>query len=152
MSTPGNCHSHCRTSVCFDYCWWRYKASGLDPLFLKRQVEQIRRQFQGHEFWLTTSRRTPAAVTEMLEQFSWARSVYYEREPINPIPDFLNHSDCVFITADSSSMISEAVSFGSAAVEILPLSDTRIGQKKFKLLIDDLSAMGACTFLTAPVL
>ena len=75
----------------------------------------------------------------MLRQFKYARAVYYSDEPINPIPDFLQHSDHVFLTADSSSMISEAVSFGQSCVEVLPLSTNAVENTKFDRLVTALS-------------
>lgn len=98
------------------------KRGQLAPDQLQKQVEQIFNQFPEHDFWLTTSRRTPLAVESVLRQFDFVRAVYYSEERVNPIPDFLQHSEYVFLTADSTSMISEAVSFGSSCVEILPPS------------------------------
>lgn len=109
---------------------------------LREQIRQIRSLFHDRRFWLTTSRRTPEAVEEMLREFSWDRAVYYSREPVNPIPDFLQHSEYVFITADSSSMISEAVSFGDSCVEVLPLSGRMPKESKFYKLVAGLSERG----------
>lgn len=92
----------------------------ITPERLREQVDTIMARFPDHRFWLTTSRRTPPAVEKMLRSFKFSFAVYYSERQINPIPDFLKYSDYVFLTADSSSMISEAVSFGAAAVEILP--------------------------------
>lgn len=55
----------------------------------------------------------------MLADFPWQYAVFYSREPLNPIADFLAQSEYVFLTSDSTSMISEAVSYGSAFVEVL---------------------------------
>jgi len=103
---------------------------------LRKQIEEARAQFPDHEYWLTTSRRTTASVETMLKTFAWTRAVYYRQEPLNPIPDFLDHSEYVFITADSSSMISEAVSFGYSCVEILPLKAQRSDGKLDRLLTE----------------
>lgn len=97
--------------------------SRMDAELLKSQLEKIFSLFPDHRVWLTTSRRTPAEVEVMLKKFEYERAVYYSQEPINPIADFLQHSDYVFLTADSSSMISEAVSFGKSCVEVLPLKE-----------------------------
>ena len=115
------------------------KRAVLDENMLRKQVEQIRAQFPAHDFWLTTSRRTSEVVENMLRTFEWSRAVYYSQEPINPIPDFLKHSDYVFITADSSSMISEAVSTGAACIEVLPLSGELHTQDKFSRLLMELT-------------
>ncbi len=105
---------------------------------LKSQIDQILTQFPGYKVWLTTSRRTSSAVETMLATYDYDFSVFYSQQQINPIPDFLEHCEVVFITADSSSMISEAVSNGKASVEILPVSDSFSPTGKFKDMLDPL--------------
>ena len=114
----------------------------LDVSLLKHQVKKIFELFPEHRFWLTTSRRTPRSVEEMLRVFSFDYAVYYSEQPLNPIPDFLEHSEYVFITADSSSMISEAVSFGASCVEVLPLDSKMISKGKLGLLMNNLVKLG----------
>lgn len=114
------------------------KRSPLDAEWLRKQIGTIVIQFPEHELWLTTSRRTSPSVEEMLREFSWSRAVYYSQEPINPIPDFLKHSDYVFITADSSSMISEAVSYGSSCVEVLSKDTAELSSDKFSRFLNGL--------------
>jgi len=111
----------------------------LDSLLLKSQIDKIFRLFPEHKVWMTTSRRTPKVVEEMLREFIYERAVYYSQEAVNPIPDFLQHSEYVFLTADSSSMISEAVSFGVSCIEVLPFSEESAKNRKFDKLIDVLS-------------
>ena len=113
--------------------------SKMDADQLRKQIVKISELFPEHKVWLTTSRRTPEAVEEMLREFSYERAVYYSQEPINPIPDYLQYSEYVFLTADSSSMISEAVSFGNSNVEVLPLADNLAENGKFYKLIRALS-------------
>ncbi len=115
----------------------------LDAVLLRTRMRQIFALFPNHRKWLTTSRRTPEKVERMLQEFSFDRAVYYSREAVNPIPDFLLSSEYVFLTADSSSMISEAVSFGSACVEVLPVTEKVAQNRKFSLLIDALAGMDA---------
>ena len=110
----------------------------LDPQRLRVQIEQIFMLFPQHDFWLTTSRRTSSEVEAVLRKFNWTRAVYVSQEPMNPIPDFLAHSDYVLITADSTSMISEAVSYGSSCVEILPPVDNFIPRGKLGQMISAL--------------
>ena len=114
----------------------------LDPLRLRRQVEQIFSLFPGYEFWLTTSRRTPAPIEDLLREFPFSFAVFYSERQLNPIPDFLQHSEFVFLTADSTSMISEAVSFGNAAVEVLPLSHPLQESDKFSRFFRQLLDIG----------
>ena len=108
---------------------------------LQQQVEKIFDSFPDHKILVATSRRTPADVDALLTTFSFSESWIYSDDPANPIPDFLAHCDYVFITGDSTSMISEAVSFGRSAVEILPLVST--GQtNKFNELTSGLERRG----------
>lgn len=100
----------------------------LDPIVLKQQIDKIIGVFPEHRIWMTTSRRTPVEIERLLCEYNFERAVYYSQEPINPIPDFLQHSEYVFLTADSTSMISEAVSYGTARVEILP-DGVKVGDK-----------------------
>ena len=110
---------------------------------LEQQIKCILELFPEHRLWLTTSRRTPAAVDKMLRQFDYARAVFYSEEQVNPIADFLAYSEYVFLTADSSSMISEAVCSGAAAVEVLPLLAGHRERGKLSFLIERLEQLGS---------
>ncbi|RLB71963.1 MAG: hypothetical protein DRH07_05655 [Deltaproteobacteria bacterium] len=112
----------------------------MDGALLKQQITRILTLFPEHKVWMTTSPRTPEAVERMLRQFSFSRAVYYSQEPINPIPDYLQYCEYVFLTADSTSMVSEAVSFGQSCVEVLPASKSLPGQSKLNRLIRILAA------------
>ncbi len=107
----------------------------MDVALLQEQLTRILALFPEHKVWMTTSPRTSQGVEEMLRQFNFSRAVYYSEEPINPIPDYLQHSEYLFLTADSSSMISEAVSFGQGCVEVLPLANDLPTQSKINKLI-----------------
>ena len=111
----------------------------MDAALLERQLKQIFELFPEHKVWVTTSRRTTAEIETMLTKYNFERVVFYSKEPVNPIPDFLNYCEYVFITADSTSMISEAVSFGSACVEVLPLGGKKKEGGKLNRLIGRLS-------------
>ncbi len=106
-----------------------------------KQIETVRAQFADCEFALTTSPRTPRATESALEKLSWDYSVIYGREPINPIGDFLVQCEWVFISEDSVSMISEAVSNGSASVAILSLK-RKDAHNKFDDFISALVSTG----------
>ena len=101
----------------------------MEPERLREQVERVFALFPEADLLLTTSRRTPAAVEAFLEQLPFRYAVIYSKEPVNPIPDFLAICDYVFVTEDSTSMISEAVSTGHASVEVLPLKATAARNK-----------------------
>ena len=106
-----------------------------------KQIEAVRAQFADCEFALTTSPRTPRATESALAKLSWDYSVIYSREPVNPIGDFLAQCEWVFISEDSVSMISEAVSNGSASVAILSLK-RKDAHNKFDDFISALVSTG----------
>ena len=106
-----------------------------------KQIEGVRAQFADCEFALTTSPRTPRATESALEKLSWDYSVIYSREPVNPISDFLAQCEWVFISEDSVSMISDAVSNGSASVAILSLK-RKDAHNKFDDFISALVSTG----------
>lgn len=88
---------------------------------IAHQLDFIFENFQGYEIAVTTSPRTPKEIEALLENYPFAYRVIFSQNPINPIADFLEHCERVFITMDSTSMISEAISYGKSCVEILPL-------------------------------
>jgi mitochondrial fission protein ELM1 len=107
----------------------------LEPRQVKEQIVQIRKLFPQHKLWMTTSRRTSEKVEQVLRTFDFDWGLYYSEQQLNPIADFLEHSDYVFITADSTSMISEAVSYGQANIELLPLCGERKTREKTRAMV-----------------
>lgn len=97
---------------------------GLDPGHLERQLQQVFQLFPGGDFLVTTSRRTPPEVERLVERLPFRYRLVYSKTQLNPVPDFLAIAEYVFITEDSTSMISEAVCYGQAHVEILELEKT----------------------------
>ncbi|MBR8465218.1 mitochondrial fission ELM1 family protein [Campylobacter sp. faydin G-140] len=83
------------------------------------EIKEIMTKFNGYKFVVTTSPRTPIELEKRLMSLEFEFSVFYSQNQINPIKDFLNYCDLVFITSDSTSMISEAVCNGTAAVEVI---------------------------------
>jgi len=108
---------------------------------LSQQLETVFALFPGADFLVTTSRRTPAEVEKMVEEGPFRYRVIASREQVNPIADFLAIADYVFVTEDSTSMISEAVSFGTARVEVLPLMRTGV-RNKVQEMVASLAAEG----------
>ena len=117
------------------------KVFAMDASALRQALSRLFALFPAHRFVVTTSRRTPQAVEALLPDFPFESRIVYSQNPVNPIPDFLAMSDYVFISADSTSMISEAVTFGSAAVEILPLRVKKEGSKHAGM-VEHLEALG----------
>lgn len=116
--------------------------SDLDPEQVKRQLEQLFELTEGRERWVTTSRRTPPAIEEIIECFPFDYQLINSRNPYNPIPAFIQLCDRLFVTSDSASMISECASFGTAKVEVLMNRQLR-NTNKFEELIQGLEIQGA---------
>lgn len=112
----------------------------MDEARLKSQLDFIFEHFKGYEVAVTTSPRTPKAIETLLQDYPFAYSVIFSHTKLNPIADFLHHCEVVFITMDSTSMISEAISYGASSVEILPLSDTQ--NNKFFTMVHHLENEG----------
>ncbi|MEJ2497286.1 MAG: ELM1/GtrOC1 family putative glycosyltransferase [Sulfurovaceae bacterium] len=107
---------------------------------LKKQLDAIFDLYRSYEIAVTTSPRTAKEIEELLEGYDFAYKVIYSKEPLNPIPDFLDQCEVVCITMDSTSMISEAISYGNAAVIVLPLLVKK--ENKFSSLVTSLESEG----------
>jgi uncharacterized protein len=117
------------------------RAYAYDREWFRRLLDEIFSLFPGPQIVVATSRRTPLDIEEEIDRHPFAAKFLYSRNPVNPIPDFLAHCEYVFITADSTSMISEAVTFGKARIEIVhPPAIKDPG--KFSLMIDRLAELG----------
>jgi len=107
---------------------------------LKQQLDFIFEIFHDYEIAVTTSPRTPKEIETLIESYPFAYSVIFSQNKINPISDFLHHCEIVFITMDSTSMISEAISYGASYVEILPLNNAK--ENKFSTMAHNLEKEG----------
>lgn len=112
----------------------------LDKQKLKKQLDFIVAEFKDHEIAITTSPRTPKDIEELVNSYHFDYEVIYSKNPVNPIPDFLSQCDTVFITSDSTSMISEAISFGESNIVVLPLETKK--ENKFLDFISKLQSDG----------
>ena len=108
---------------------------------LEQQLQQIFHLFPDGDFLVTTSRRTPLAVDALLEKLPFRYRLLYSQSQDNPIADFLALADVLFITEDSTSMVSEAVCWGKANVEVLPLA-AAAGRNKICTMIGRLAKQG----------
>jgi mitochondrial fission protein ELM1 len=86
---------------------------------MKRDLDRLFAATEGRERWVTTSRRTPAAVEALIDGYPFDYKLLYSRDTFNPIPAFVTLCERLFVTADSTGMISEAVTRGTASVEVL---------------------------------
>lgn len=107
---------------------------------LKQQLDRIFEGFKGYHIAITTSPRTSLEIEALLDYYPFDYKVIYSQNPINPIPDFLDQCDYIFITQDSTSMISEAVSYGKGYIEVLPLKSEK--ENKFSRLVKSLENDG----------
>lgn len=107
---------------------------------LQEQLDFIVNYYKGYEIAVTTSPRTSKEVELLVESYGFDYEVIYSKNPVNPIPDFVNKCKTIVVTADSTSMISEAVSFGNCNVVILPLKSER--ENKFTKFTNMLAKEG----------
>jgi mitochondrial fission protein ELM1 len=114
---------------------------GFDRDRFRQALDAVFAGFPDFRIVVTTSRRTPADIEEEIDRYPFEEKILYSRNPVNPIPDFLASCEYVFITADSTSMISEAVTFGRARIEIIPLA-RRKDSGKYGRMIGNLAELG----------
>lgn len=107
---------------------------------LQAQLDTIVEAYKEYEVAITTSPRTSKEIEELIMSYAFDYEVIFSKNPINPIPDFLEQCETVFITGDSTSMISEAVSYGKSNVVVLPLESKQ--ENKFTRFIDVLEQGG----------
>ncbi len=107
---------------------------------LQKQLDTIVDVYKEYEIAITTSPRTSQEIEDLIASYGFDYEVIFSKNPINPIPDFLEQCETVFITGDSTSMISEAVSYGKSNVVVLPLESH--GENKFTRFIDTLGKEG----------
>ena len=107
---------------------------------LQVQLDFIVKHYQGYEVAITTSPRTSEEIEQLIESYGFEYEVIFSKNAINPIPDFLEVCETVFITGDSTSMISEAVSYGKSNVIVLPLKSKE--ENKFERFVKRLEREG----------
>jgi len=116
------------------------KCSTLDEGWMKKELDRIFKENEGCEFWVTTSRRTPAEVERVVESYPWDYSLIYSRDRYNPIPAFVMLAKTLYVTAESTGMISESCTVGAARLEVL--DNLKSGNHKFRRFIDKLKTGG----------
>ncbi|BCD62721.1 hypothetical protein NitYY0826_C1604 [Nitratiruptor sp. YY08-26] len=107
---------------------------------IQEVVAYIFKHFQGYKKVLSTSPRTPKDIEAYLAKQPFDFKIIYSQDPRNPIGDFLACCDYLFITIDSTSMISEAVSSGKAAIEVVPLQAKK--KNKYEVMVQELANDG----------
>jgi len=107
---------------------------------LQVQLDFIVKCYQGYEIAITTSPRTSEEIERLIKSYHFDYEVLFSQNPINPIPDFLDLCETVFITGDSTSMISEAIAYGISNVMVLSLESKE--ENKFERFVKSLEREG----------
>ena len=118
------------------------KCSTLTPEWMKTQLDRIFAE-NGHpscQFWVTTSRRTPPEVEQVVDSYPWDYKLLYSKDHFNPIPAFVKLAKRLYVTAESTGMLSEACTFGDA--EVVALDNLNPGPHKFRRFVDNLRREG----------
>lgn len=89
---------------------------------------------------VTTSRRTPPDVEAVVDSYPWDYKLIFSRDKFNPIPAFVSLAKRLYVTAESTGMLSEACTFGSA--EVVALDNLLPGPSKFRRFVEGLRAGG----------
>ncbi|WP_419769414.1 MAG: ELM1/GtrOC1 family putative glycosyltransferase [Candidatus Marinarcus sp.] len=101
---------------------------------IKLALDEINEKFPEHLKYITTSRRTPKEVEELIEKYHFDYEVIFSKNiSINPIPDFIEVCDELYITIDSTSMLSEAKANSNANIHIIKLESKKEHTKYHKL-------------------
>lgn len=116
------------------------KCSTMSPEWIKDEMDRIFAATPDCEHWLTTSRRTPADVEKALEDYPFDYALFYSRDHFNPIPAFVKLADSLYVTAESTGMLSEACTFGTA--EVHALDNLLPGKSKFRTFLELLKTAG----------
>ena len=121
------------------------KCSTMTPEWMKAQLDAIfnskpQTSNLKPEFWVTTSRRTPPDVEAVVDSYPWNYKLLYSKDHFNPIPAFVKLAKKLYVTAESTGMLSEACTFGSA--EVVALDNLNPGLHKFRRFVDDLRKGG----------
>ena len=114
------------------------KCSTMTADWMHTHLEQIFATYTptGYEIWVTTSRRTPPDVEAVVDSFPFDYKLLYSKDHFNPIPAFVKLARTLYVTAESTGMISESCTFGTAEVRVL--DNLNPGPHKFRRFVEDL--------------
>ncbi len=118
------------------------KCSTMSADWMHTQLEQIFATYNPTDFeiWVTTSRRTPPDVEAVVDSFPFDYKLLYSKDHFNPIPAFVKLARALYVTAESTGMISESCTFGTAEVHVL--DNLKPGPHKFRRFVEDLARGG----------
>ena len=118
------------------------KCSTMSADWMHTQPEQIFATYNPADFeiWVTTSRRTPPEVEAVVDSFPFDYKLLYSKDHFNPIPAFVKLARTLYVTAESTGMISESCTFGTAEVRVL--DNLKPGPHKFRRFVENLARGG----------
>lgn len=112
------------------------KVFSISSEIIKASIDKIFKKYPTYKKLVTTSRRTPKVIEEVCDEYDFDYKLFYSVQPtINPIPDFIDICEVLYITSDSTSMISEAAAHSHASIEVIML-DSKVDNTKYHKLID----------------
>ncbi len=114
------------------------KCSTLTADWMKARLDEIFAQ-PGVKA-VTTSRRTPPDVEAVVDSYPWDYKLIYSKDHFNPIPAFVKLAKKLYVTAESTGMLSESCTFGSA--EVHALDNLLPGPHKFRRFVEGLRMDG----------
>ena len=108
----------------------------MNLIAIKNVLDEIKSKNKNKEIYITTSRRTPKEIEELIEGMDFDYKLIYSKEPtINPIGDFIEKCEEIYITIDSTSMISEVRANSDCKLNIIEL-ESEYEDTKFHKLVD----------------
>ena len=119
------------------------KCSTMSPEWIKTQLDGIfaENKAANREIWVTTSRRTPPEVEKVIESYPFDYKLIYSKDHFNPIPAFVSLASHLYVTAESTGMLSEACTFGKAEVHVM--DNLNPGPHKFRRFAQFCAGLGA---------
>jgi len=112
------------------------KCSTMSADWMKARLEKVFAETPSAEHWVTTSRRTPPDVEAVVDSFPFDYKLLYSKDHFNPIPAFVKLAKTLYVTAESTGMLSESCTFGTAEVRVL--DNLNPGPHKFRRFVEDL--------------
>lgn len=116
------------------------KCSTMNTEWMKAKLDEIFSKAGDCEKWVTTSRRTPADVETLIDSYPWDYKLIYSKDHFNPIPAFVALSSRLYVTAESTGMLSEVCTCGNA--EVFALDNLNPGLHKFRRFVETLRSNG----------
>lgn len=120
----------------------------MDEDMIHTTLQTIKDEHKNYEIAITSSPRTPKKIEKIIQNMGFDFEVIFSKDKRNPIGDFLSKCEKVYITEDSTSMISSSVTFGDANICIIKLNSTK-QNNKYRNLTTNLSKKGYVYFFNA---